>query len=249
MNSEKLKEEILNYIRFDKLGVEKLLKKCETLYEQDDGIIDFKNEEEWNEEYFYELFPATRKNFSREKVEELLKVHDKVRGKVKEDNNSTKIPLLNQVNSEKLKEDVLNYIRFDKPGVEKLLKKCEELYVVDDGIIDFKSEEEWTEEYFYELFPATRKNFSREKVEELLKVHDKVRGKVKEETEANFKEAYFDKENRKKVKKIEVDDNKNEKSGFIENAKHLAVGVVVGVVAGYKIGKEYIKNSKNRGKK
>ena len=32
MNSEKLKEEILNYIRFDKSGVEKLLRKCETLY-------------------------------------------------------------------------------------------------------------------------------------------------------------------------------------------------------------------------
>ena len=85
------------------------------------------------------------------------------------------------MNADKLKEEVLNYIRFDKPGVEKLLRKCEDLYVEDDGIIDFKSEKEWNEDYFYELFPATRKNFSREKVMELLKVHDKIRGKVKEE--------------------------------------------------------------------
>ena len=107
------------------------------------------------------------------------------------------------MNSEKLKEEVLNYIRFDKPGVEKLLKKCEELYVIDDGIIDFKSEEEWTEEYFYELFPATRKNFSREKVEELLKVHDKVRGKVKEETIGKDlkKEEYIKKRKIKKENK------------------------------------------------
>ena len=196
MNSEKLKEEILNYIRFDKSGVEKLLRKCETLYEQDDGIIDFKNEEEWNEEYFYELFPATRKNFSREKVKELLKVHDKVRGKVQKENFKkeiqnnfiTKTTSSKRTDGDQLKEEILNYIRFDKPGVEKLLKNCEELYVTDDGIIDFKNEEEWDEEYFYELFPATRKNFSREKVEELLKVHDKVRGKVKEEKiEEDFK--------------------------------------------------------------
>ena len=105
MNSEKLKEEILNYIRFDKSGVEKLLRKCETLYEQDDGIIDFKNEEEWNEEYFYELFPATRKNFSREKVEELLKVHDKVRGKVKEEKIEEDFKKEEPLRSRKIKKE------------------------------------------------------------------------------------------------------------------------------------------------
>ena len=190
MNADKLKEEVLNYIRFDKPGVEKLLRKCEDLYVEDDEIIDFKNEEEWDEEYFYELFPATRKNFSREKVMELLKVHDKIRGKVKEDdspkeytqsNYSTEKRSFNSIDTSRLKEEVLNYIRFDKPGIEKLLRKCKDLYVEDDGIIDFKSEKEWNEDYFYELFPATRKNFSREKVMELLKVHDKIRGKVKEE--------------------------------------------------------------------
>ena len=90
MDSEKLKEEVLNYIRFDKPGIEKLLRKCEDLYVPDNGIVDFKSEEEWNEEYFYELFPAARKNFSREKVMELLKVHNRIRGKVKEDDNSKK---------------------------------------------------------------------------------------------------------------------------------------------------------------
>ena len=113
------------------------------------------------------------------------------------------------MNADKLKEEVLNYIRFDKPGIEKLLKKCEDLYVEDDGIIDFKSEEEWNEEYFYELFPATRKNFSREKVMELLKVHDKIRGKVKEEVNeysrrknSEEKKVYQEKEERSLFKRV-----------------------------------------------
>ena len=213
MDSEKLKEEVLNYIRFDKPGIEKLLRKCEDLYVPDNGIVDFKSEEEWNEEYFYELFPAARKNFSREKVMELLKVHNRIRGKVKEDDNSkkytqnnysTKKTSFNNIDSEKLKEEVLNYIRFDKSGIEKLLRKCEDLYV-----LDFKSEEEWNEDYFYELFPAVRKNFSREKVMELLKVHDKVRGKVKEE---KIKET-FKREDCTKKKKIENKKGPLEKIG------------------------------------
>ena len=113
------------------------------------------------------------------------------------------------MNADKLKEEVLNYVRFDKPGIEKLLKKCEDLYVEDDGIIDFKSEEEWNEEYFYELFPATRKNFSREKVMELLKVHDKIRGKVKEEVNeysrrknSEEKKVYQEKEERSLFKRV-----------------------------------------------
>lgn len=237
MNADKLKEEVLNYIRFDKPGIEKLLKKCEDLYVEDDGIIDFKSEEEWNEEYFYELFPATRKNFSREKVMELLKVHDKVRGKVKEDDNSkkytqnnysTKKTSFNNMDSEKLKEEVLNYIRFDKPGIEKLLRKCEDLYVPDDGIIDFKSEKEWNEKYFYELFPATRKNFSREKVKELLKVHDKIRGKVKEKVENYYKE--------KKLKRNDISNN-------TENVKSEGFSIKI---FNYEI---TIKKNKNRGKR
>ena len=115
----------------------------------------------------------------------------------------------NNIDSEKLKEEVLNYIRFDKSGIEKLLRKCEDLYVLDDGIIDFKSEEEWNEDYFYELFPAVRKNFSREKVMELLKVHDKVRGKVKEE---KIKET-FKREDCTKKKKIENKKGPLEKIG------------------------------------
>lgn len=113
------------------------------------------------------------------------------------------------MNADKLKEEILNYIRFDKPGVEKLLRKCEDLYVEDDGIIDFKNEEEWDEEYFYELFPATRKNFSREKVMELLKVHDKIRGKVKEEVNeysrrknSEEKKVYQEKEERSLFKRV-----------------------------------------------
>ena len=218
MNADKLKEEVLNYIRFDKPGIEKLLKKCEDLYVKDDGIIDFKSEEEWNEEYFYELFPATRKNFSREKVMELLKVHDKIRGKIKEYGSPKKYTQSSyseeksssySIDTDKLKEEVLNYIRFDKPGIEKLLRKCEDLYAEDDGIIDFKNEEEWDEEYFYELFPATRKNFSREKVMELLKVHDKIRGKVKEEVNeysrrknSEEKKVYQEKEERSLFKRV-----------------------------------------------
>ena len=258
MNVDKLKEEVLNYIRFDKPGVEKLLRKCEELYVTDDGIIDFKDEKEWDEEYFYELFPAIRKNFSKEKVMELLKVHDKIRGKVKEYDTPKKYTqssylgekkLFNSINGENLKEEVLNCIRFDKPGVEKLLRKCEELYVTDDRIIDFKDEKEWDEEYFYELFPATRKNFSKEKVEELLKVHDKIRGKVEEEVEENFKESDFHNENRKKVKKIkkiEEEHDKEKKPGLV---KVFLIGVGMGVIVGYKTAKEYIKNNKNRGKK
>ena len=258
MNADKLKEEVLNYIRFDKPGIKKLLRKCEDLYVTDDGIIDFKSEEEWDEDYFYELFPATRKNFSREKVMELLKVHDKIRGKVKEYNSSKKYTQssylgekksFNSIDGEELKEEVLNYIRFDKPDIEKLLRKCEDLYVTDDGIIDFKSEEEWDEDYFYELFPATRKNFSREKVMELLKVHDKIRGKVKEEVEENSKESDFYNENRKKVKKIkkiEEEHNKEKKPGLV---KVLLIGIGMGAIVGYKTAKEYIKNNKNRGKK
>ena len=113
------------------------------------------------------------------------------------------------MDTDKLKEEVLNYIRFDKPGIEKLLRKCEGLYVEDDGIIDFKNEEEWDEEYFYELFPATRKNFSREKVMELLKVHDKIRGKVKEEVNeysrrknSEEKKVYQEKEERSLFKRV-----------------------------------------------
>ena len=113
------------------------------------------------------------------------------------------------MNADKLKEEILNYIRFDKPGIEKLLRKCEDLYAEDDGIIDFKNEEEWDEEYFYELFPATRKNFSREKVMELLKVHDKIRGKVKEEVNeysrrknSEEKKVYQEKEERSLFKRV-----------------------------------------------
>ena len=113
------------------------------------------------------------------------------------------------MDTDKLKEEVLNYIRFDKPGIEKLLRKCEGLYVEDDGIIDFKSEEEWNEDYFYELLPATRKNFSREKVMELLKVHDKIRGKVKEE---KIEETFKNKDCTKK-KKIENKKGPFEKLG------------------------------------
>ena len=132
------------------------------------------------------------------------------------------------MDSEKLKEEVLNYIRFDKPGIEKLLRKCEDLYVPDDGIIDFKSEKEWSEKYFYELFPATRKNFSREKVKELLKVHDKIRGKVKEKVENYYKE--------KKLKRNDISNN-------TENVKSEGFSIKI---FNYEI---TIKKNKNRGKR
>ena len=134
------------------------------------------------------------------------------------------------MDSEKLKEEVLNYIRFDKPGIEKLLRKCEDLYVPDNGIVDFKSEEEWNEKYFYELFPATRKNFSREKVKELLKVHDKIRGKVKEDEVNKYLK-------RKDSEKEKIYQEKKERS-FIKKLSDGFDGFV-----------EYFNNGKPRDKK
>ena len=79
LSREDLISEIINSIRFSKSDVRNYIKDFESRfdYDGDDDVLDLNGKE--NEELLYELLPALRKNFSKEKLTKAIKIHNKIR--------------------------------------------------------------------------------------------------------------------------------------------------------------------------
>ncbi|MGL6065739.1 MAG: hypothetical protein ACRC0R_01580 [Cetobacterium sp.] len=88
MDKSEARQDILQYIRFDKYGIEKEIEKKEKevleLFDEDNGEDILIDSSEWNEEYISSLLVKLRKNFSRKKLKLIIEVRNQVRGKIKE---------------------------------------------------------------------------------------------------------------------------------------------------------------------
>lgn len=71
--------EIINNIRFSKKDVRDYIKYFETKfdYDEDDDVVDLNRKD--YEQLLYELLPALRKNFSKEKLSKAIEAHNKIR--------------------------------------------------------------------------------------------------------------------------------------------------------------------------
>lgn len=76
-------QDILNYIRFDKYGIQKEIEKNIDLFEEDNYEHPFEEKENWNEDYISKNLVWLRKNFSRKRLEHLIEVRNYVRGEIK----------------------------------------------------------------------------------------------------------------------------------------------------------------------
>lgn len=106
-------------------------------------------------------------------------------------------------------QEILNYIRFDLPGIREEISKNIDLFEEDNEEHPFEEKEFWNEDYIAKNIVWLRKNFSKKRLEHLMEVRNYVRGEIKESK----------KESPRKIKETSQSSNAQRNKTFLEKVK------------------------------
>lgn len=111
---ETIRQDILQYIRFNMLGIEEKIleekRNYPNLFEEDNGIILKTDKSEWNEDYISFLLVKTRKNFSEKKINHLINVRNYVRDEIEQNTNPCKVRSFKKKEQVKDNENILELL-------------------------------------------------------------------------------------------------------------------------------------------
>lgn len=107
-------------------------------------------------------------------------------------------------------QEILNYIRFDLPGIKEEISKNIDLFEEDNGEHPFEEKEFWNEDYIAKNIVWLRKNFSKKRLEHLIEVRNYLRGEIKKSK----------KESPQKIKEISQSSNIQKSKTVFEKVKN-----------------------------